>query len=100
LDDRYREVVGLEALLEANKKEVERETQRPFNSWMETSTVHRYTEVWKQMGRARRARQAASTQVTEVTELMSQTPGKRFTVVDGIVEPPIGRQRPQANDDG
>ena len=44
-----REVVGLEALFEANKKEVDRETQMPFSGWMETNTVKRYTEVCKQV---------------------------------------------------
>jgi RecQ family ATP-dependent DNA helicase len=44
-----REVVGLEALFEANKKEADRETQMPFSSWMETTTVKRYTEVCKQV---------------------------------------------------
>jgi hypothetical protein len=44
-----REVVGLESLFEANKKEVTQETQMPFDSWMEESTVKRYTEVCKQV---------------------------------------------------
>jgi hypothetical protein len=44
-----REVVSLEALFEANKKEVDRETQMPFNNWMEITTVKRYTEVCKQV---------------------------------------------------
>ena len=42
-----REVVGLEALFEANKKEVNKETQMPFESWMDITTIKRYTEVCK-----------------------------------------------------
>ncbi|KAH9203290.1 hypothetical protein DL95DRAFT_256556, partial [Leptodontidium sp. 2 PMI_412] len=30
-----RKMVGMEALFEANKKEVDKETQMPFNSWMD-----------------------------------------------------------------
>ncbi|KAH8799326.1 hypothetical protein F5884DRAFT_869058 [Xylogone sp. PMI_703] len=44
-----REVVGLEALFEANKKEFNKETQMPFDSWMDSTTVERYTEVCKQV---------------------------------------------------
>ncbi|KAH6684807.1 hypothetical protein B0J14DRAFT_555754 [Halenospora varia] len=39
-----RKVVGLEALFEANKKEVDKETQMPFNSWMDITTVKTYTD--------------------------------------------------------
>lgn len=42
-----REVVGLEALFEANKKEVNTATQMPFDSWMDITTIERYTEVCK-----------------------------------------------------
>jgi hypothetical protein len=38
-------VVGLEALFEANKKEVNTATQMPFDSWMDITTIERYTEV-------------------------------------------------------
>jgi len=44
-----RQVVGLEALFEANKKEVDKEAQMPFDSWMDITTVTRYTEVCKQL---------------------------------------------------
>lgn len=44
-----RKVVGLEALFEANKKEVNKEAQMPFNSWMDITTVKAYTEVGKQL---------------------------------------------------
>ena len=44
-----REVVGLQALFEANKKEVEKETNMPFDSWMDITTIERYVEVWKQL---------------------------------------------------
>jgi RecQ family ATP-dependent DNA helicase len=40
-------VVGLEALFEANKKEADKETQMPFESWMDITTVTKYTEVCK-----------------------------------------------------
>jgi predicted transposase YdaD len=41
--------VGLEALFEANKKEVDKETQMPFNSWMDIITVKTYTDISKQL---------------------------------------------------
>ena len=44
-----RDVVGLQALFEANKKEVEKETNMPFDSWMDITTIERYVEVWKQL---------------------------------------------------
>jgi hypothetical protein len=44
-----RDVVGLHALFEANKKEVEKETNMPFDSWMDITTIERYVEVWKQL---------------------------------------------------
>ncbi|KFZ04559.1 hypothetical protein V501_09136, partial [Pseudogymnoascus sp. VKM F-4519 (FW-2642)] len=44
-----REVVGQQALFEANKKEVEKETNMPFDSWMDITTIERYVEVWKQL---------------------------------------------------
>ncbi len=44
-----REVVGLQTLFEANKKEVDRETNMPFDSWMDITTVERYVEVWRQL---------------------------------------------------
>ena len=44
-----RGVVGLQALFEANKKEVEKETNMPFDSWMDITTIERYVEVWKQL---------------------------------------------------
>jgi len=40
-----REVVGQQAMFEANKKEVNKETTMPFDSWMDITTVQRYTEV-------------------------------------------------------
>ena len=39
------EVIGQQAMFEANKKEVNKETTMPFNSWMDITTVQRYTEV-------------------------------------------------------
>jgi hypothetical protein len=44
-----REVIGLEALFEANKKEVDKETQMPFDSWMDITTIKRYTKACKQV---------------------------------------------------
>jgi hypothetical protein len=41
-------VVGLEALFEANRKEVDKEVQMPFDSWMDITTIMRYTEVCRQ----------------------------------------------------
>lgn len=43
-----RKVVGLEALFEANK-EVNKETQMPFISWMDITTVKTYTDVCKRL---------------------------------------------------
>ena len=43
------EVVGQAALFEANRKEVNNEPQKPFDSWMDIDTVQRYTKVWKQL---------------------------------------------------
>lgn len=42
-----REVVGLHALFEANKKEVDKKPNMPFESWMDITTVKKYTKVWK-----------------------------------------------------
>ncbi|KAK6591453.1 hypothetical protein H4I96_12363 [Botrytis cinerea] len=39
-----RPVVGLEALFEANRKEVDKDVRMPFDSWMDITTVMRYTE--------------------------------------------------------
>jgi hypothetical protein len=44
-----REVVGQHAMFEANKKEVNKEPKMPFDSWMDITTVQRYTEVWRQL---------------------------------------------------
>ncbi|KFZ20592.1 hypothetical protein V502_03128 [Pseudogymnoascus sp. VKM F-4520 (FW-2644)] len=43
-----RDVVGIHTLFEANKK-VEKETNMPFDSWMDMTTIERYVEVWKQL---------------------------------------------------
>lgn len=43
------EVVGSEALFEVNKKEVNKETQVPFDSWMDITTVKTYAEVGRQL---------------------------------------------------
>jgi hypothetical protein len=43
------EVIGQAALFKANRKEVNNEPQKPFDSWMEINTVQRYTRVWKQL---------------------------------------------------
>ncbi|KAK6595386.1 hypothetical protein H4I96_09705, partial [Botrytis cinerea] len=40
-----RPVVGLEALFEANRKEVDQDVRMPFDSWMDITTVIRYTEI-------------------------------------------------------
>jgi hypothetical protein len=42
-----KEVVGLHALFEANKKEVDKKPSMPFESWMDITTVKKYTKVWK-----------------------------------------------------
>jgi superfamily II DNA helicase RecQ len=44
-----RPVVGLEALFEANRKEVDKDIRMPFDSWMDITTVKAYTEVYKQL---------------------------------------------------
>ncbi|KAH6702795.1 hypothetical protein BKA61DRAFT_704075 [Leptodontidium sp. MPI-SDFR-AT-0119] len=44
-----RPVVGLEALFEANRKEVDKDVRMPFDSWMDITTVKAYTEVHKQL---------------------------------------------------
>ncbi|KFZ17436.1 hypothetical protein V501_01718 [Pseudogymnoascus sp. VKM F-4519 (FW-2642)] len=44
-----REVVGIQTLFEANRKEVDKETNMPFDSWMDITTIERYVEVWKQL---------------------------------------------------
>jgi hypothetical protein len=41
--------VGLYALFEANKKEVKKETNILFNSWIDIITIKRYVKVWKQL---------------------------------------------------
>jgi hypothetical protein len=41
--------VGLEALFEANRKEIDKEIQMPFDSWMDITTIMRYTEVCRQL---------------------------------------------------
>lgn len=44
-----RPVVRLEALFEANRKEVDKNVRMPFDSWMDITTVKAYTEVYKQL---------------------------------------------------
>ncbi|KAK5279582.1 hypothetical protein LTR40_007588 [Exophiala xenobiotica] len=44
-----RSVVGLEALFEANRKAVDQDVRMPFDSWMDITTVLRYTEVCRQL---------------------------------------------------
>jgi hypothetical protein len=44
-----RPVVGLEALFEANRKEVDKDVRIPFDSWMDITTVKAYIEVCKQL---------------------------------------------------
>ena len=44
-----RGVVGLEALFEANRKEVDKDVRMPFDSWMDITTVKSYTGVYKQL---------------------------------------------------
>jgi hypothetical protein len=41
--------VGLEALFKANRKEVNKEVQMPFDSWIDITTIMRYTEVCRQL---------------------------------------------------
>jgi superfamily II DNA helicase RecQ len=43
------EVVGQSALFEVNKKEADKETQMPYDSWMDITTVRSYTRVWRQI---------------------------------------------------
>jgi hypothetical protein len=43
------EVVGQAALFEVNKKEADKETQMPYDSWMDITTVRSYTHVWRQI---------------------------------------------------
>ena len=43
------EVVSQAALFKANRKEANVELQKPFNSWMDITTVKSYTHVWKQL---------------------------------------------------
>lgn len=43
------QVVGLEVLFEANRKEVDKEVQMPFDSWMDITTMIWYIEVCKQL---------------------------------------------------
>jgi hypothetical protein len=43
------EVVKQAALFKANRKEVNNELQKLFNSWIDINTVQRYTRVWKQL---------------------------------------------------
>src|SRR3984885_10677206 len=43
------EVGGQAALFEVNKKEADKETQMPYDSWMDITTVRSYTRVWRQI---------------------------------------------------
>ena len=43
------EVVGQAALFEVNKKEADKETQMPYDSWIDITTVRSYTQVWRQI---------------------------------------------------
>jgi hypothetical protein len=36
-------------LFKANKKEVEKETNILFDSWIDITTIERYVEMWKQL---------------------------------------------------
>ena len=36
-------------MFEANRKEVDKEVQMPFDSWMDITTIMRYTEVCRQL---------------------------------------------------
>ncbi|KAL3420487.1 hypothetical protein PVAG01_08986 [Phlyctema vagabunda] len=42
-----KEVVGIHALFEVNKKEVDKKPHMPFDSWISITTVKTYTDVWK-----------------------------------------------------
>jgi len=44
-----REVVGQQAMFEANKKELNKETTMLFDSWMDITTIEQYTRVWWQL---------------------------------------------------
>jgi hypothetical protein len=44
-----RNVVGKQALIEVNKKEVHEDPGMPFECWMDRTTIERYTEVWRQI---------------------------------------------------
>ena len=44
-----RSVVGKQALIEVNKKEVHEDPGMPFDSWMDKTTIESYTEVWRQI---------------------------------------------------
>ena len=44
-----KEVVGIHALVEVNKKEVDKKPNMLFESWMDITTVKAYTEVWKRL---------------------------------------------------
>jgi hypothetical protein len=43
------EVVSQAALFEVNRKEVNKESQVPLESWMDNTTVRLYTNVWRQL---------------------------------------------------
>jgi RecQ family ATP-dependent DNA helicase len=43
------EVVSQAALFEANRKDANVEPQKPFDSWMDITTIQSYTRVWKQV---------------------------------------------------
>ena len=43
------EVVGQAALFEAHKKEVDKQPNMPFDSWMDITTIESYVRVWKQL---------------------------------------------------
>src|SRR5438045_882080 len=43
------EVVGQAALFEANRKESNVEPNRPFDSWMDITTIKNYTRIWRQL---------------------------------------------------
>jgi hypothetical protein len=42
-------VVSQAALFKANRKDANVEPQKPFDSWMDITTIRRYTRVWKQV---------------------------------------------------
>ena len=44
-----REVIGQAALFEAHKKEVNKEPNMPFDSWMDITTIKSYVGVWRQL---------------------------------------------------